>query len=49
MKISAALILKEAALGAFWKMIYNDNKNYKKCFYYENNNNLVDCNGLNKH
>jgi len=38
----------------FWKMIYNNEKNYKKCFYYENNlnavakgdklkNHLVDC------
>ena len=43
---------------AFWKMIYNDKKNYKKCFYYKNNinvnwkqdrlkNHLVDCNILN--
>lgn len=22
--------------AAFWKMIYNDNKNFKKCFYYKN-------------
>ena len=43
---------------AFWKMIYNDEKKYKKCFYYKNNininwkqdrlkNHLVDCNILN--
>ncbi len=25
---------------AFWKMIYNDEAGYKKCFYYENNNNI---------
>lgn len=25
---------------AFWKMIFNDEKNYKKCFYYENDNNI---------
>ena len=41
----------------FWKMIYNDEKHYKKCFYYENDNNinvkqdklkshLVDCDSL---
>ena len=46
-----------AVPAAFWKMIYNDKKNYKKCFYYENDNNmdpkadqlkshLVDCNSL---
>jgi len=39
---------------AFWKMIYNDEKGYKKCFYYKNDlnttsmedklkNHLVDC------
>ena len=27
---------KIAVPKAFWKMIYNDDKNYKKCFYYEN-------------
>jgi len=27
--------------SGFWKMIYNDGENYKKCFYYENNN-LID-------
>jgi len=42
---------------AFWKMIYNDEKNYKKCFYYENDlnvnvksdklkNHLIDCEKL---
>ena len=42
---------------AFWKMIYNDSKNYKKCFYYKNDLNinvkkdklkdhLIDCNKL---
>lgn len=41
----------------FWKMIYNDKKHCKKCFYYENDNNinvkqdklkshLVDCDSL---
>jgi len=46
-----------AVPNAFWKMIYNDNKGYKKCFYYKNNNNidiksdklkshLVDCDNL---
>ena len=41
----------------FWKMIYNDAKNYKKCFYYENDlravtkgdklkNHLVSCDTL---
>ena len=46
-----------AVPDAFWKMIYNDEKNYKKCFYYENDlnidiksdklkNHLVDCNTL---
>ena len=25
---------------AFWKMIFNNNKNYQKCFYYENNNDI---------
>jgi len=45
---------KIAVPDAFWKMIYNDSKNYKKCFYYENDLNakakgdklkshLVDC------
>ena len=43
--------------SAFWKMIYNDNKKYKKCFLYQNDNNidskkdklkshLVDCSKL---
>jgi endonuclease G len=27
---------KIAVPDAFWKMIYNDDKNYKKCFYYKN-------------
>lgn len=41
---------------AYWKMIYNDKEKYKKCFYYENSNDidikdrlkshLVDCNLL---
>lgn len=42
---------------AFWKMIYNDEAGYKKCFYYKNDNNidikddklkdhLVDCSKL---
>lgn len=30
--------------SGFWKMIYNDEKNYKKCFYYDNDLN-VDVNG----
>ena len=25
-----------AVPDAYWKMIYNDSKNYKKCFYYKN-------------
>ena len=48
---------KIAVPKAFWKMIYNDDKNYKKCFYYENDlsatakgdklkYHLVDCNKL---
>ncbi len=48
---------KIAVPSAFWKMIYNDEKNYKKCFYYKNDNNittkkdklrehLIDCNEL---
>jgi len=48
---------KIAVPDAFWKMIYNDSKKYKKCFYYENDLNakvkgdklkkhLVDCNSL---
>ena len=48
---------KIAVPDGFWKMIYNDKKNYKKCFYYNNNLNivakgdklkshLVDCNTL---
>ena len=46
-----------AVPDAFWKMIYNDEKNYKKCFYYKNDLNaiakgdklkahLVDCDSL---
>ena len=42
---------------AFWKMIYNDEKGYKKCFYYKNDlnakakgdklkNHQVDCSSL---
>lgn len=42
---------------AFWKMIYSDSKNYKKCFYYKNDlsavakgdklkSHLVDCSTL---
>ena len=48
-----------AVPDAFWKMIYNDSKNYKKCFYYENDlsakakgdklkSHLVDCSVLYK-
>jgi endonuclease G len=48
---------KIAVPDAFWKMIYNDDKNYKKCFYYENDlnarakgdklkNHLINCNQL---
>ncbi len=48
---------KIAVPDAFWKMIYNDSKNYKKCFYYKNDldtivksdklkNHLIDCNRL---
>ena len=48
---------KLAIPSGFWKMIYNDNKNYKKCFYYKNDLNvkpkgdklkyhLVDCSSL---
>ena len=48
---------KIAVPDGFWKMIYNDKENYKKCFYYENDLNaiakgdklkshLVDCNTL---
>lgn len=29
-----------AVPDAFWKMIYNDKENYKKCFYYENDNDI---------
>ena len=32
---------KIAVPSAYWKMIYNDSKNYKKCFYYENDLNTV--------
>jgi len=46
---------KIAVSKAFWKMIYNDEKDYKKYFYYENDlnvnvkldklkNHLIDCN-----
>jgi endonuclease G, mitochondrial len=46
-----------AVPDGYWKMIYNDDKNYKKCFYYENDldavakgdklkSHLVDCSGL---
>jgi len=49
---------KVAVPSAFWKMIYNDKENYKKCFYYENidyknikketlKKHQVDCNKLN--
>jgi len=48
-----------AVPDAFWKMIYNDNKSYKKCFYYKNSididiksdklkNHLVDCGNIAK-
>jgi len=48
---------KIAVPSSFWKMIYNDEKNYKKCFLYQNINNidikkdklkqhLVDCDSL---
>ena len=48
---------KVAVPDGFWKMIYNDKKNYKKCFYYDNDlmavakgdklkSHLVDCDGL---
>ena len=48
---------KIAVPDAFWKMIYNNDKNYKKCFYYQNDlsatvkgdklkHHLVDCNKL---
>ncbi|WP_345979087.1 DNA/RNA non-specific endonuclease [Sulfurimonas sp. HSL3-2] len=46
-----------AVPDAFWKMIYNDEKKFKKCFYYKNDldvlvrqdrlkSHLVDCNQL---
>ena len=46
-----------AVPDAFWKMIYNDEKDYKKCFYYKNSleikskgdklkNHLIDCSTL---
>lgn len=46
-----------AVPDAFWKMIYNDAKDYKKCFYYKNDlsvsgkgdklkSHLIDCNKL---
>jgi endonuclease G len=31
---------KIAVPKGFWKMIYNDKVGYKKCFYYENDNNI---------
>lgn len=31
-----------AVPDGYWKMIYNDDKNYKKCFYYKNDLNAVD-------
>ena len=46
---------KIAVSDAFWKMIYNDDKNYKKCFYYKNDlsatgdklkDYLINCNQL---
>ena len=48
---------KIAVPDAFWKMICNNDKNYKKCFYYQNDlsatvkgdklkHHLVDCNKL---
>ena len=48
---------KIAVPDGFWKMIYNDDKNYKKCFYYKNDlsavakgdklrNHIVGCNKL---
>jgi len=49
---------KVAVPNGFWKMIYNNKKNYKKCFYYKNDLNaifkgdklkshLFDCNKIN--
>ena len=32
---------KIAVPDGFWKMIYNDKENYKKCFYYENDLNAI--------
>jgi len=32
---------KIAIPNGFWKMIYNDKKNYKKCFYYQNDLNII--------
>ena len=32
---------KIAVPDGFWKMIFNDKENYKKCFYYENDLNAV--------
>jgi endonuclease G len=32
---------KIAVPEAFWKIIYNDEKNYKKCFLYQNDLNIV--------
>ncbi len=48
---------KVAIPDAFWKIMYNNEKNFKKCFYYKNNlqvdvkkdklkNHLIDCNQL---
>jgi len=48
---------KIAVPDAFWKMIYNDDKNYKKCFYYQNDldikvkgdklkSHIINCNNL---
>jgi len=48
---------KIAVPSAFWKMIFNDDKNYKKCFFYKNDlnaitkgdklkNHLIDCDKL---
>lgn len=32
---------KIAVPDAYWKMIVNDEHNFKKCFYYENNNDII--------
>jgi len=50
---------KIAVPQAYWKIIYNKNKNFKKCFYFENNplfikgkdsikDFIIDCNELTK-